>query len=373
MIHKKVWLFFAITLLVSLMLGVSGPEKFQAAELTSVRVGMTPFFDYQFFSVAKKFGWDKELGVNLKFEWLTQSGPLIHALANGSLGTVNNCVVCNYPFYWSVPEMKNFLTVNQFKGFVVIGRQGKSRSYQEVLAELGDAEQAKRATIAQFKNKTFPIYLANYQPLLTAVLEQAGLKFEDVKTINFADDEKAALATIGGTGDFYIGGLPSEINVLMNHSDEFKLIGGSEILGPAGLWYSNVASSENWLSKNKEAALRIMAMSYRYNRYVREDIASILPIVVKAMNAHSGVATDLKSLRFIFDNFLEFRTYQQDATTTYSPESPLFWETSAKYYVEKSKELPKGADYKLQNPLNSWFEKFLKRKDLLKWVDKPLK
>ena len=59
------------------------------------------------------------MGSDLQFEWLTQSGPSIQALANGSLDTVNTCVVCNYPFYESVPEMQNFLTVNQFKGFVV--------------------------------------------------------------------------------------------------------------------------------------------------------------------------------------------------------------------------------------------------------------
>jgi len=338
-----------------------------------VRVGMTPFFDYQFFSVAKEYGWDKELGLDLQFQWLTQSGPSIQALANGSLDTVNTCVVCNFPFYESVPEMQNFLTVNQFKGFVVLGRQGKSKSYSELLAEMGDADKAKKATIEQFKGKSFPIYLANYKPLLTAVLEQAGMDFKDIKTLNFPDDEKAALAMIGGTGDFYVGGLPSEINLMMNHADQFKLIGGAEILGPAGLWYSNIAVTEKWLAANEDAALKIMAMSYRYNRYVREKIDAIMPIVVKAMNDHSGVATDINSLKFIFDKFLEFRTYKQDAETTYNPNSPLFWENSAKYYVAKSTELPKGADYALKNPLNAWYKKFIAKKDLLAWVDTPLK
>jgi len=338
-----------------------------------VRVGMTPFFDYQFFSVAKEYGWDKELGLDLQFQWLTQSGPSIQALASGSLDTVNTCVVCNFPFYESVPEMQDFLTVNQFKGFVVVGRQGKSKSYSELLTELGDAAKAKKAAIEQFKGKTFPEYLANYKPLLTAVLEQAGIDFTDIKTINFADDEKAALAMIGGTGDFYIGGLPSEINLIMNHADQFKLIGGAEILGPAGLWYSNIAATEKWLAANQDAALKIMAMSYRYNRYVREKIDTIMPIVVKAMNDHSGVATDINSLKFIFDKFLEFRTYKQDADTTYNPNSPLFWENSAKYYVAKSTELPKGADYALKNPLNAWYKKFIAKKDLLAWVDTPLK
>ncbi len=372
---KRVLFLIVLVVAAGLILGGCGGKGVlgKGGKPVVVRVGMTPFFDYQFFAVAKEYGWDKDLGLDLQFQWLTQSGPSIQALANGSLDTVNTCVVCNYPFYTSVPEMQNFLTVNQFKGFVVLGRQDKSKSYAELLSELGDAEKAKNAAILQLKGKTFPIYLANYQPLLTAVLEQAGLGIKDVKTINFPDDEKAALAAIGGKGDFSLGGLPSEINLLMNHSDQFKLIGGAEILGPAGLWYSQVASTEKWLTANEDAALKIMAMSYRYNRYVQEKIDTIMPIVVKAMNDHSGVATDVTSLKFIFDKFLEFRTYKQDGETTYNPSSPLFWENSAKYYVAKSTELPKDADYALKNPLNNWYKKFMARKDLLAWVDKPLK
>ena len=366
---RKSKLLAAMTVAAGLLFGAGDA---QGGEPAVVRVGMTPFFDYQFFSVAKEYGWDKQLGLDLQFQWLTQSGPSIEALTNGSLDTVNTCVVCNFPFYESVPEMQNFLTVNQFKGFVVVGRVGQSKSYDELLAELGSADKAKMAAIQQMKGKTFPVYLANYQPLISAVLRQAGMSLSDVQTINFADDEKAALAFIGGKGDFYMGGLPSEINLLMNHPDQFKLIGGAEILGPAGLWYSNVASTQKWLAANEDAALKIMAMSYRYNRYVQEKIDVVMPIVVKAMNDHSGVATDVKSLKFIFDKFLEFRTYKQDADTTYGASSPLFWENSAKYYVAKSTELPKGADYAAKNPLNDWYNKFVARKDLLSWVDSPL-
>lgn len=364
----------AVLMVVGLLLSAcqtATPTK-EAAEPIVVRVAMTPFFDYQFYSVAKEFGWDKELGLDLQFTWLTQSGPSIEALAAGSVDTVNTCVVCNFPFYESVPEMMDFLTVNQFKGFVVIGRKGQAKPYEEFLDELGDPDKAKQATIAQFEGATWPIYLANYEPLLRATLGQGGLTLDDVEVINFPDDEKSALAMIGGTGDFYIGGLPAEINLLSNHPDQFILIGGAEILGPAGLWYSQVASTEEWLAANEDAALKITAMSYRYNRYVQEKRDQIMPIVVEAMNAHSGVGTTEEELSFIFDKFLEFRTYQQEKETAYNSESPLYWANSAKYYVEQSKDLPAGADYRRNNPLEEWFEKFLAREDLLKWVDAPL-
>lgn len=348
------------------------PAAAEEKEPITVRVGRTPFFDYQFFEVAQAYGWDEELGIKFEDTWLTQSGPAMEAITNGSIDVAGSCTVCNYPFYESIPDLRNFMTVNQFKGFVVIGRQGESKAYSEFLTELGDPVAAQKAAIQQLKGKTFAIYEANYLPLLTAVLEQGDLTIDDITTINFADDEKAALATIGGEGDFYIGGLPSETNLLQNHSDQFKLIGGSEILGPAGLWYSNITANEAWLAENEEAALKLMAMAYRFNRYVQEDIDKVLPLVVEAMNAHSGVATTVDDLKFTFDNFLEFRTYQQDAETCYNPESDLYWEDSAAYYVDRSAELPDDADYKMQNPLNEWFDKFMARTDLLQWVDAPL-
>jgi ABC-type nitrate/sulfonate/bicarbonate transport system substrate-binding protein len=363
---------FSVLLLSLVLVACQTAEPEEETDIYTVQVGRTPFFDYQFFEIAQAFGWDEELGIVFEDTWLTQSGPAMQALANGSIDMAGSCIVCNYPFYESIPELRNFNTVNQFKGFVVLGRQGASKSYAEFLTELNDPEEAKVAAIQQLKGKTFPIYEANYLPLLTAVLEQGGLTIDDINTINFPDDEKAALAMIGGEGDFYIGGLPSEINLLMNHPQDFKLIGGSEILGPAGLWYSNITATEQWLEENEEAALRITAMAYRFNRYIQEDIDKVLPLVTEAMNAHSGVATTVEDLKFIFDNFLDFRTYQQDAETCYNPESDLYWEDSAAYYVAKSAELPEGADYKLQNPLNEWFEKFMAREDLLEWVDAPL-
>ena len=68
----------------------------------------------------------------------------MQALANGSIDMAGSCIVCNYPFYESIPELRNFNTVNQFKGFVVIGRQGESKSYDEFLDELGDPAEAQK-------------------------------------------------------------------------------------------------------------------------------------------------------------------------------------------------------------------------------------
>lgn len=343
-----------------------------SAEAVPVTVAMTPFYDYMFFAVADEFGWDEELGVDLQFEWFAQSGPSIQALARGDVDTVNTCVVCNYPFYESVPELRNFLTVNQFKGFSIIGRVDSSRTYEDFLEELGDPVAAQEATISQFAGATFPMYEANYTSLLSATLEQAGLTTDDVDVVNFAEDDLAAVAYLGGTGDFYLGGLPSQVNILQEHGDEFQIVAGAEVLGPAGLWYSQVASSEAWLEENPDVALALMAMAYRYNRYVNEAPEEVLPIVAETIGANGGAATSVEELQLIFDQFLEFRSYQDEAETTYDSESDLYWRHSAEYYVEQSTDLPEGADYELQNPLEEWFDMFMANTELLEWVDADL-
>lgn len=341
-------------------------------EPVTVTVGMTPFYDYQFYAVAKELGWDEELGLELEFEWFSQSGPSIEALARGDIDTVNTCVVCNYPFYESVPELRNFLTVNQFKGFSVIGRTGDSRTYDDFLDELGDPEEAQQATIEQLVDSTVPMYEANYRSLLSATLDQADLTTDVVDIVNFAEDDRAAVAFLGGEGDFYLGGLPSQVNILLEHGDDYHIVGGAEVLGPAGLWYSQVASSDEWLEENRDAALRIMAMSYRYNRYIAEQPEDVLPIVGETIEEQGGPETTPEELELIFDDFLEFRSYQDEAETTYNPDSDLYWRESAEFYVEESDELPEDADYETQNPLEPWFERFLEEDALLEWVDAPL-
>jgi ABC-type nitrate/sulfonate/bicarbonate transport system substrate-binding protein len=344
-----------------------------AAEPPVIRFGQTPFFDYQFATIAAQLGWDKELGVDLQLIWFPQEGQVIEALVNGSMDIVPSCNACAYPWYESVPKFVHFATTNQFKGFIVVGRKDQLKPYSELLKELGDPEKAKVATIAQFKGKSIAAYYPHREALIRAILEQGGLTMDDIFKLEFPDDEKAALAMVGGTGDLYLGGLPGEMNLLMNHPDKFINVGGHEIMGAAGLWYSQIGSSIDWLAKNEDSALKLTAMMYRFNRFVQEKPDTVLPLVREAMNLHSGVAVKDEDMLFTFTKFLEFRTYQGDKDTTYNPKSELYWAKSAEYYVKVPTEgLPKDADYLRQNPLDQWFAKLLARQDLLEWIDKPL-
>src|SRR4051812_5634006 len=75
-------------------LGKSDDSSSGAKEVT---VGMTPYLDYMLWPVAKKRGLDKEQGIDLKFTWLSQVGPSIQALRQGSIDVVDTCTACNFP------------------------------------------------------------------------------------------------------------------------------------------------------------------------------------------------------------------------------------------------------------------------------------
>lgn len=344
--------------------------------LVVVRVGQAPFFDHQWIPVAKEFGWDHELGIDMEFITLAQTGQAVQALVSGSVDVIPACVVCHFAFRESVPDLTTIFTENQFAGFLFIGRKGGPlKTYWEFLDELGDPEAAKEATLLQLKGTTWPVYRANYDPLIGSALSQVGLTLDDINEINFADDEKAALAFIGGTGDVFTGSLPQESRMLLDMPDQFVNLGGAEILGPAGLWYSNIAALRPWILENKEVVLKLTAMSYRYNRYLEEDPDAVLPIVVRVINDMTGSTNTVKDVKQIFDAFLDFRTWQRERDETYNPDSIYYWRLSADHFVQQSIEqgtYPAHGEYLSVNIQEDLFKEFLQRQDLLDWVDAPL-
>lgn len=347
-----------------------------ASEPVTVRVAHTPFFDHQWVVLAEEFGWDQEHGINFELRDFAQVAPSVQAMVNGSIDIVEGCIVCNFPFRESVPELTVFLTEDQFKGFLFIGREGGDLTpYDELLEEHGDAEAAKSAALEQFEGRTFAYHRGVYDPLVSSALSQVGLSLEDIEILNFADDEKAALAFIRGEGDVYTGSLPQESRMLLEMPDQFINLGGAELLGPAGLWYSNMSASSDWIDENRATVYKMLAMSYRYNRIRQEQASCVLPAVTETINRMSGSNQTVEQVEQTFDEFLQHRTYQEEREETYNADSPLYWKNSASYYVEqsvKNGEYPSDGDYESVNRQEEIFTEFLEQDELLQWVDAPI-
>lgn len=339
-----------------------------------VKIGLTPFFDYMLWPFAANKGLDKELDIDLEFTWLAQVGPSVQAMRRGSIDVIDTCTACNFSFYKSVPTIRDWLLTNQFKGFILIGRKG-APSYNQLVKSGMSPTAAKKKVFNFVKGKTFAIHKPVYGALVNGMLENAGLSSSDVKIIDFADDVKAATAYLRGSGDFYLGGLPQETKLLLSYGDRFVNMGGAEILGPAGLWYSTAASDEKWLKENRDTALKLIAIWYRASRYLNERPNDVIPVFRKEVNAHAAASFTDKQVKFTVTEFLDFMSIQEAKQKAFNPKSDLYWRKSLNYYSaqhKKAGDLDKSLNVNPFNQEEQFFKELLRNKQLMTWINKPL-
>ncbi|WP_080692121.1 ABC transporter substrate-binding protein [Brucella anthropi] len=341
-----------------------------ADDVKTVKVGITPYFDYMPWVIAKEKGLDKEVGINLDLVTITNTAAGVAAMRQGSLDIVSSCHVCNFPLYKSVPSLRSFLITDQFKGFIVIGRKGTD-TFAELEAKVG-AEKAKEQILKGFKGKTFPTVLSTYKPLLTAALDQVGMTISDLNVIESGDDAQAALAFQRGTGDFYVGSLPQETK-LLSMPDKYVNVGGSEILGPAGLWYSTMVSTQEWLDKNDDTAVKLAAIWYRVSRYADERFDDVAPIWVKATNERAAASFTIDDFKGTFQ-LLAFPTLEKAKTTVFNPSSGVYWKKSVDFYEKQNADqLPGGLEPASNALEEKYYTKLAADKNLTDWINSPLK
>jgi len=364
MIKKS--LFASLSLFAAMLIGPGGAS---AEEEVTVRVGVTPYFDYMPWVVADKLGLDEELGIDLELVNITSTARGVAAMRQGSLDVVSSCHVCDFPLYASVPELRSWLITNQFKGFMVVGREGQP-TYAD-LSKTMDPEAAKKQILEGMKGKEFALVLSNFEKLLTAALGQVGMGISDVKVTQFSDDAAAALAFQRGTGDYYMGSLPQESKLIATPG--YVNVGGHEILGPAGLWFSTMVSTNEWLTENPETVKKLVAVWLRFARYASEDFDRVAPLWVEATNERAGAAFTVEEFKQTME-LLYFPTTEQAQKTIYNPQSEAYWRNSVDFYKgQNAAELPEGVDPDSTALEQSYFEAVLADKKLADWIGSPLK
>ena len=202
---------------------------------------------------------------------------------------------------------------------------------------------------------------------------EVGLDPSKVKIVDFADDSKAALAFIRGTGDFYMGSLPQETKMLQDFPDKFAKVGGHEILGPGGLWYSSAIALQPWLNENQDTALKLMGVWYRTMRYLKARQDETVPLMTKHINDRTASKFEPEKVKFLINNLIGFATLRQAATSTFNPSSNAYNGKSVDHYAKRNaKVLP--SDYKASTYFTegAWFAKFQARSDLVEKVNAPL-
>jgi ABC-type nitrate/sulfonate/bicarbonate transport system substrate-binding protein len=347
------------------------PAASHAADPKVVRVGVHPVLDYQVWAVAKELGLDKEQNVSLDMVGVASMASGIAALRQGSLDVVSASQVGAFSFYKAIPNMRSWIVLNRFKGFIVVGRKGQAEPYASLVTKMSP-EKAKEQVLANMKGKTFSINPVSYTALVRAAVGQAGMTLNDVKLVEFPDDAKAALAFEKGIGDYYMGSLPQEMK-LLSQPDLYVNVGGTEVLGPAGLWYSAMLSMEPWMSENKETLLKLHAIWYRTTRYINEQPERVVPIWASNINQRAAASFSTKDVNEMA-TFLQYPTIEQAKSSVFNDKSELSWRKAMAFYIPQNKEkLPEDFTSGKYQMEQAFFEEFQKRTDLINWVNAPLK
>jgi len=343
-------------------------------ELTPVRIGVAPYSMFVLFMASKEVGFDKEIGLDFKIDEFTSTAPAVKAMLSGDIDIASNCINEAVPYIKTAPQVKTVLPLGFFKGFIFIGRKGEFKPWDELVAEMG-LEKAKEFRLNEFKGKGI-LGIPFRFSLVNDAIGQVGLTEKDYIAKTYADDQLAATAFINGDGDIYTGSLVQEMRMLKEMGDKFINLGGQEILGPMGLWYDTLVSTEKYVTENKEALLKTMAVEFRTIRAWDEDTMKIAPIMRKNINRLTGAEysdEEYIELQTVYDDFQSMKDCKE---ALFNPESPLYAKIATDYNIKAAadagtidKVVP-SEDYFWWEDI---FKEFLTRNDLIEYVDSSFK
>ncbi len=173
--RKNLLLLIAFTVVFSMagfLTFAEGPDE----EFQTIKVGVLPYFDYQPFVGAHEIGLDRELGLDLELIPFPNENSGVRALVTGSIDVCEGSVDVVPNIIPQTPELRVFLNIAQFKGFQVIGREGKVKVFDDILREKGgDFDAAVKAVYSQLDGKTFTINKTSYEGTVSSMLENADL------------------------------------------------------------------------------------------------------------------------------------------------------------------------------------------------------
>jgi ABC-type nitrate/sulfonate/bicarbonate transport system substrate-binding protein len=344
------------------------------AALTTVTVGIGPFLDNQTLPLAQELGFAAQQGIKFQFTTLPSNDAIYAAIESGQLdmgaGTLRGLV----PLAATAPSLRNYIIRDQFLGFFLVGRKSANPpAYSALIAKGVTPAQAKLDVLKSWVGKTFDIVgEQNFAPI-AAGLAAVGISPKSVHVDNFADDAKAAAAFQSGVGDYYTGSLPIQSALLLDHPADYVDVGGYEVLGPAGLAYDTWTTSDSWLTKNPQLALKVLAVVLKTSRYINADLGAAAPQLTQLVNTASSGDLPVAQVKLLATQFSDFLTPQQLSSRVFATTSPYYWQNEIKLDIQQSTPAPpSGYDATAVADAQSWFTKLQADPQLVAWVNAPL-
>ena len=342
---------------------------------TPLTVGVLPFLDYTGWVATSELGIDKEQGIELNVQSFPLEPNEIQAFERGAVDIASGALGSLIPLIPKAKTVRLVGNLSQFRGFAFIVRRDDGFTTYDNLAEETSAEEARQQAIAQMEGKTIVTIPSSFEATIVATLSQAGLSKEDVEIQSFNESSSASIAFIRGEGDIFVGGLPETVKLLTDeNAKDYTTLVRNEQMGPAGLWFSNFAVSEELLQQNRERVKKVLAVWYRTVRYIRERPDEAMQPMVDYLAQETGGAMDPAQAKEQVPQFVYFQTLEESKDTVFNSQSQTYWRKAADYMVEQNQQLekiPEGFDlnWVVQEEL---FNELLENKKLVDWINKPL-
>lgn len=336
----------------------------------NVKIGVAPYAMFMIWNAAHELEIDKEFGLQFQLITFTNMRSTIQAMIRGDVD-IAACALADLVVLKNAPRVRLYTVVGHFKGFIFVGRKDRVQPYAELAKKYGP-ERAKEYQLKNMKGKTIAINPTEI-PLVLDAINQVGMTEKDIRFLIFDDAQKAAIALINGSADFYIGSLPQQRRLLS--MPDFINAGGSELLGPMGLWYDQMVSDERFMVDNREKAIRTLAVMYRTIRLFDENPDLVANVGAKILSELTGgdfPPEEYKTMQTEFDNFISVIEAKEQV---YNSNDSMFIERPVKIFMkgntpeEDLTKTMKPEDY--YGPATDLFAELLTRNDLMDIINSP--
>lgn len=277
-------------------------------ELTTLRVGISPFQDTYLPIIGQDMGWFEEVGLNIELTSLAWnsvmptliSGDIDAAVFNttGVVSVANADPEVVYAYGWNPFTEGSALMIRPESGL---------QSIDALEAELGDRDEARVAAIEQLRGRTIVTTLGtDMGKQIIDALDSVGMSDADVTIIDM-DTDAGLAAFVSGTGDAYLGGVPQRATALDNGM-EIGLAGPD--LAPPPI--NGLVTTRTLVEEQEADVLAFLHVMHRIVRYCDAETAACGEIITERLNQETAAGLTVEGFVDFWQNI---ELYAGDAST----------------------------------------------------------
>src|SRR5690606_23630763 len=99
----------ALLVVAALAAACGSPPERSDSGADIVRIGLSPYFEYQPWVIADELGLDEQQGIDLQFTSIESTQTAAVAARRGDIDLVPSCHSFAFPFYKEIPELRDFM------------------------------------------------------------------------------------------------------------------------------------------------------------------------------------------------------------------------------------------------------------------------